>query len=78
GAATAASYPAGKVDADSTTSAAMASAPPYSASSGRFVTTGSATVTPLDPGAGKVSTGGGAPSSGTLDAPKGITPSISP
>jgi len=62
-----------------TTSATMASAPPYSASSGRFVTTGPATVTPLDPGAGSVPSGGGvAPSSSTLDAPKGITPNISP
>ena len=76
-----AAYPAPRANAsaDSTTSSTMASAPPYSASSGRFVATGSAAVTPLDPGAGKVSTGGGvAPSSSALDASKGITPSISP
>jgi hypothetical protein len=76
-----AAYPAPlpKAGIDTTTSSTMASAPPYSSSSGRFVTTGPATVTPLDPGAGKVSTSGGvAPSTSALDAPKGITPSISP
>jgi general secretion pathway protein D len=81
-AAVSAAYPAplGRVGTYSTTSATMASAPPYSSSSGRFVTTGPAAVTPLDAGAGKVSAGGGlAPSSSTLDATKaGITPSISP
>jgi len=69
------------------TSATMSSAAPYSASAGRFVTTGPAA--PLDPGAGKVSagpsTGGGgfAAASSALDATKasvaaGVTPGISP
>jgi len=71
-------YPAplGRVGADSATSATIATAPPYSASSGRFVSTG---ATPLDPGAGKVSVDGVTASSGALDATKaGVTPSISP
>jgi len=63
--------PLGKVSDDSTTASTMATAPPYSASSSRYVTSGPAT--PFDSGAGTVSTGGS-----TLDAPKGITPSISP
>jgi len=71
------------------TSATMATAPPYSASSGRFVTGSPAagvggTVTPLDPGAGKVSGGpatgdGFADSSSALGASKaGVTPGIAP
>ena len=69
-----AAYPAplGRV-ADSTTSTTIASAPPSSASAAP------AAETPLDPGAGKVSSGGISPSSSALDATKvGITPSISP
>src|ERR1019366_1287942 len=52
------------------TSATTASAPPYSASSQRFVTSGRAA--PLDPGAGKVSA---APAAG---ATAGVTPGIAP
>ena len=63
--------PLGRVSDDSTTASTMATAPPYSASSSRYVTSGPAT--PFDSGAGTVSTGGS-----TLDAPKGITPNISP
>jgi len=63
--------PLGRVSDDSTTASTMATAPPYSASSSRYVTSGPAT--PFDSGAGTVSTGGS-----TLNAPKGITPSISP
>jgi len=69
------------------TSAITTSAPPYSASSARFVTTGPAA--PLDPGAGKVSAGpaadggGLAAASSALDATKagvtaGVTPGIAP
>ncbi|HEY6298176.1 MAG TPA: type II secretion system secretin GspD [Candidatus Binatus sp.] len=56
----------------------------YPASSGRYATTGGATVTPLDPGAGTVSAGPGvsspfADSSTALGASKaGVTPGISP
>ena len=79
-------YPAplGRTGSASTTSATMATAPPYSASSGRYATTGGATVTPLDPGAGRVSAGPGdsspfADSSSALGASKaGVTPGISP
>jgi general secretion pathway protein D len=79
-------YPAplGRTGSASTTSATMATAPPYSASSGRYATTGGATVTPLDPGAGSVSAGRGAgspfaDSSSALGASKaGVTPGISP
>jgi general secretion pathway protein D len=64
----------------STTSSTIATAPPYSTSSGRFATAGSGTVTPLDAGAGAVSTGGGfaAPSSGLGATKAGITPGVSP
>ena len=65
--------PLGRISDDSTTASTMATAPPYSASSSRYVTSGPAPATPFDSGAGTVSTGGS-----TLDAPKGITPSISP
>ena len=69
------------------TSATMTGAPPYSAASARFVTSGPAV--PLDPGAGKVSAppaagaGGFAASSSALDPAKpaatgGVTPSIDP
>jgi general secretion pathway protein D len=70
------------------TSAAMTSAPPYSASSARFVT--AAPAAPLDPGTGKVSPGppvsaaaGFAAASSALDAAKpgvtaGVTPGIDP
>ena len=69
------------------TSAITTSAPPYSASSARFVTTGPAA--PLDPGAGKVSAGpaadggGLAGASSAPDATKagvtaGVTPGIAP
>jgi general secretion pathway protein D len=69
------------------TSAAMTSAPPYSASSARFVTTSPAL--PLDPGAGKLSAapaagaGAFAASSSALDTTKsgvtgGVTPGIDP
>jgi general secretion pathway protein D len=67
--------PLGRID-DSGTSATMASAPPYSASSGPVVVTG---PTPLDPGAGRVSADGATASSSALDATKaGVTPAISP
>ena len=98
GSAVSASYPAPYGSAGSapsysatrtSTSATMATAPPYSASSGRFVTGSPAagvggTVTPLDPGAGKVSGGpatgdGFADSSSALGASKaGVTPGIAP
>ena len=59
--------PLGRVS-DSTTSATMATAPPYSASSGPYATTGGgATVTPLDPGTGRVA-----------GSSSGVTPGISP
>ncbi len=77
------------VPASSTISATAASAAPYSASAGRYATSGGATVTPFDAGAGRVGadspdTGGGiAASSTTLDATRsgvaaGVTPGISP
>jgi general secretion pathway protein D len=75
-----ASYPApvGRTGSSSTTSVTMGSPPPYPSSSGRYATTGgSATVTPLDPGAGKVSAGPGA-SSSVADSSSGVTPGVSP
>jgi general secretion pathway protein D len=70
-----AAYPApvGRTGSVSTTSVTMGSPPPYPPSSGRS----SATVTPLDPGAGKVSAGPGA-SSSFADSSSGVTPGISP
>ncbi len=62
--------PLGRVG-DSTASATIASAPPYSASAGPYATTGGgSTVTPLDPGAGAVS--------GVSESSSGVTPGISP
>jgi hypothetical protein len=59
--------PLGRVS-DSTTAATMATAPPYSTSSGPYATTGGgATVTPLDPGTGRVA-----------GSSSGVTPGISP
>lgn len=59
--------PLGRVS-DSTTAATMATAPPYSASSRPYAATGGgATVTPLDPGTGRVA-----------GSPSGVTPGISP
>ncbi|MGD0119539.1 MAG: hypothetical protein ABSD30_15845, partial [Candidatus Binatus sp.] len=62
-----------------TTASTIASAPPYSASAGRYATTGVAPIAPLDSGAGTVPAGGGfaAPASG-LDATKGVTPGVAP
>ncbi|MGA8643101.1 type II secretion system secretin GspD [Candidatus Binatus sp.] len=68
-----AAYPApiGRTGSDPTTSVTMGSPPPYP-------TTGvSSTVTPLDPGAGKVSAGPGA-SGSVADSSGGVTPGISP
>jgi general secretion pathway protein D len=65
-------YPAplGRSANDSTISAPIASAPPYSASAAPYPAAGGgAAVTPLDPGAGKVSAG---------PAVSGVTPAISP
>ena len=65
-----ATYPAplGRTVSTSTTSVTMGSPPSYPSSSGRYpATIGSTTVTPLDPGAGKVSTDS-----------SGVTPGISP
>jgi general secretion pathway protein D len=75
-----AAYPAplGRTSSVSTTSVTMGTPPPYPSSSGRYpATSGSVTVTPLDPGAGKVSAGPGA-SSGFADSSGGVTPGISP
>ena len=77
-----AAYPAarGKVGSDSTTSVSMGSTPPNPSSSGSYPATGggaTVTVTPLDPGAGKVSSGPG-DSSGVADSSGGVTPGISP
>ncbi|MGA9724262.1 MAG: secretin N-terminal domain-containing protein, partial [Candidatus Binatus sp.] len=79
--------PASYRPSSSTISATAASAAPYSASAGRYATSGGGTVTPFDAGAGRVGadsgdTGGGiAASSTTLDATKsgvgaGVTPGI--
>ncbi|HZC45998.1 MAG TPA: type II secretion system secretin GspD [Candidatus Acidoferrum sp.] len=62
-----AAYPAPLGRVSDATSATIASAPPYSASSAP------AAATPFDAGAGSV-----APSSTTPDASKGVTPNISP
>ncbi len=65
-----ATYPAplGRTASTSTTSVTMGSPPSYPSSSGRYPATfGSTTVTPLDPGAGKVS-----------GDSSGVTPGISP
>jgi general secretion pathway protein D len=64
-------YPAplGRSGNDSTISAPTASAPPYSASAAPYASTGGGTaVTPLDSGAGKV----------TTDSSSGVTPAIAP
>ena len=62
-----------------TTSSTIATAPPYAPSSAPIATSGGASVTPLDPGAGKVAGDGLADSSSALGAAKtGVTPAISP
>jgi len=70
--------PLGKIE-DSSASATISSAPPYSASAAGRYSSGGGAVTPLDSGAGKVSGDGLADSSSAIGASKaGVTPNISP